>query len=897
MSLTLALNNALSGLNISQKGLSVLSQNITNANTAGYSKEIMNQQAVYLDGNGAGVSLDSITRKANDLLQQTVRTKSSDLGLTTVVHSYLQQAQTMYGQPGGTGSIDQNLQTFLNNMQALSVSPESVSAQQVAVSSAVTLAKQVSTLASGLQSLRLQADQQIANTLGTVNEQLTTLYNLNAALARAGAAGQQTTGLLDQRDKALLTLSQSLDISVNYLGDGEVQVYAGGGIPLVDYQRHELQYKPASSVNTFINDTGTGALQVVSYNGDGAPTGNVDTLVTAGATAAVTGHIASGTLGGLLQLRDTILPQALSQLDNFAAGMRDNLNALQNAGSGYPGVSTMTGTRAVSAQDTQNWSGDVRIAVLDASGQPVNSPFADETGVTPLTLHLGDTNGGSVSVQNVIDAINAKFGPPQNKTELGNLNNISLVSQSPALPGGSQSLTFDFALDNISGGDANFWVTNVQVKDDTGANISNVTSGVPSFSLNPLNTYTTEAGSKEVVIRTQTPPQGLSEGDVVYLNAPAGPSVNGISSTDLGGYFVVHNVTGAGFTITATGNVNATTTGPVSAGTPITGMQKYAAVAAGDSIRTGGNGSITADFSANPFSSYYDITAQVAQDDGTGNVKSGTVTYRVYNNQSGLLNQTYAASSASGNATLVVPTGGTAPLMSATLVDANGSEIAKNPDGTYIDVPGYLKLTTANGTDTVAVDEMNSKESGTGRGFSHFFDLNDLFVSNAPTASGDKIAGSAINLAVNGAIAASPSALSTGTITRSPQPAEAGAAPTYTYERISGDNGIAQRAAALATQGVDFAAAGGLPGQNISLVSYASQVLGSAAASANNYDGQNTSNQALLEGFQNQLSSLTGVNLDEELANTVVYQNSYAATARIITVVDQMMQDLIGVFQ
>ena len=55
--LTLALNSALSGLNVNQQALAVLSQNIANANTAGYSRQIVNQQAVYIDGQGQGVSI------------------------------------------------------------------------------------------------------------------------------------------------------------------------------------------------------------------------------------------------------------------------------------------------------------------------------------------------------------------------------------------------------------------------------------------------------------------------------------------------------------------------------------------------------------------------------------------------------------------------------------------------------------------------------------------------------------------------------------------------------------------------------------------------------------------------------------------------------------------------
>ena len=64
MSLSLALNTALSGLNVNQKSLATLSQNIANANNPEYSRKIINQEAVYLQGTGAGVSIRDISRSA-----------------------------------------------------------------------------------------------------------------------------------------------------------------------------------------------------------------------------------------------------------------------------------------------------------------------------------------------------------------------------------------------------------------------------------------------------------------------------------------------------------------------------------------------------------------------------------------------------------------------------------------------------------------------------------------------------------------------------------------------------------------------------------------------------------------------------------------------------------------
>lgn len=60
MSLTQALNSAISGLNTAQARISIASSNISNVNTPGYSKKIAGQETLVLDGVGAGSQIGDI---------------------------------------------------------------------------------------------------------------------------------------------------------------------------------------------------------------------------------------------------------------------------------------------------------------------------------------------------------------------------------------------------------------------------------------------------------------------------------------------------------------------------------------------------------------------------------------------------------------------------------------------------------------------------------------------------------------------------------------------------------------------------------------------------------------------------------------------------------------------
>jgi len=64
-----------------------------------------------------------------------------------------------------------------------------------------------------------------------------------------------------------------------------------------------------------------------------------------------------------------------------------------------------------------------------------------------------------------------------------------------------------------------------------------------------------------------------------------------------------------------------------------------------------------------------------------------------------------------------------------------------------------------------------------------------------------------------------------------------------------------------------------------------------ASAATTSYD----TNEALHNTVLTQFQSISGVNKDEELANLIQYQNSYAAASKIITTIDQMLQTLLGI--
>ena len=154
MSLSLALNNALSGLRVNQASLSVLSNNIANANTEGYSKQYVDQSQVILDGVGSGVRIDDITRKIDKYLDRSIQREMSNVGAASRVAEYYERVQILMGEPGQANSIDEYVESFFNSLQALSETPDRTSFKTTVAGTADTLARELSGLARALEDLR-----------------------------------------------------------------------------------------------------------------------------------------------------------------------------------------------------------------------------------------------------------------------------------------------------------------------------------------------------------------------------------------------------------------------------------------------------------------------------------------------------------------------------------------------------------------------------------------------------------------------------------------------------------------------------------------------------------------------------------------------------------------------
>ncbi len=173
MSLNIALFNAVSGLQLNQRALDVIAQNVANVNTEGYSRKIVHQESVILSGVGSGVRVADIARNVNEFMLKDLRGAESQLGTSQVLEQYYGRMQDLFGTLGSDNSLSALIAELAARLQGMATAPEDVAMQTEVGNQANLLAERIRTVATEIQSLRLQADQEIATAVTEINSDLT----------------------------------------------------------------------------------------------------------------------------------------------------------------------------------------------------------------------------------------------------------------------------------------------------------------------------------------------------------------------------------------------------------------------------------------------------------------------------------------------------------------------------------------------------------------------------------------------------------------------------------------------------------------------------------------------------------------------------------------------------
>jgi len=332
MSLTTSLSIATSGLSATQSQISTVSNNIANADAAGYTKKTAATTSRVVSGQGAGVDVAEVTSSVNKNLLRQRDSAAGELAAAEVTATYLDALQSALGSTDGGDTIADAISDLSTALEALALTPESSGEASNVVSEAEDLAGSINGLSDQIQELRLQADQDIAEAVDDVNASLNRLAELNDQISRNEALGISTADLEDQRAAELESLCETLNVTTFIDSDNQLYVYTSGGTPLLDSSVHALEFTGAGAMSSsLVYDPAAGSgLSGITVGGED-----------------ITADISGGTIGALLELRDETLPAYQDSVDELAGTLADSVNAAHNQGTSLPPPNSLTGTTAM----------------------------------------------------------------------------------------------------------------------------------------------------------------------------------------------------------------------------------------------------------------------------------------------------------------------------------------------------------------------------------------------------------------------------------------------------------------------------------------------------------------------------------------------------------------------
>lgn len=328
MSLDTALSGALSSLKTVQQQISLVSNNINNANTPGYTRKTASLSPI---GDGVelvGVKISDYQRASDKTLLKQLNAAIADSSMKGAQKQYLAQVQDILGSSSDTVRLTNSVESFASAWRQMQAEPENTALQSQVITSGNSFASEIRAIAGKVEQLDRAIQSDISTGVSDLNNALNDIVTANGKIAEARAAGTATGDYEDQRDVALQKISQFVDIRVLERSNGQIAVYTPQGYALLD-----------------------GKASQFSYSG-----GNV---TVSGSSTIVNSNLTGGRLEGLLNLRADTSPAAAdpdpikevirklrNQLDSLISGFLTATTSPDSFAQAYNNATTNTGALA-----------------------------------------------------------------------------------------------------------------------------------------------------------------------------------------------------------------------------------------------------------------------------------------------------------------------------------------------------------------------------------------------------------------------------------------------------------------------------------------------------------------------------------------------------------------------
>jgi len=310
-----------SALFSNKKALEVTAHNIANMNTPGYSR----QEAILTTASprnaspgqfGTGMQVKEVKRYIDRFVEQQITAGESKFGRFQAEEKLFRRIEATLSDAQGTG-INQAFNTFFAALNDVANNPEDHSARVALIEQSKGLTQRIGTTDRQFQEIRRDINAEVVSTIDDVNLLVKQITTLNGEVKRAQFSGQNANDLRDTRQGLVNDLATKIDIRTLENGEGEITIFVGSGKALVE---GEL----------------SGSLSGV-FSPDNQSFVNVSFISSSGTITDINANLEGGSLQGLVNLRDAVVPGFTDTLDQLVAGVTNEINQIHRAGFGLDG--------------------------------------------------------------------------------------------------------------------------------------------------------------------------------------------------------------------------------------------------------------------------------------------------------------------------------------------------------------------------------------------------------------------------------------------------------------------------------------------------------------------------------------------------------------------------------
>lgn len=418
-----SIETAVRALRTNQLSLQVTGQNLANADTPGYSRQVAVVRAtapysypgltrsMTAGQIGTGVEVSAILRMRDSFIDAQIQGESSLKGEWEKRQQTLEFLEVVFNEPSDS-SLSTRMNQFWDSLQELANRSDDSSVRSAVRENAVVFIESIQQIYKQLVDLQQDLDYQLSVMVGQVNTIATQIANLNDIIGKVEGSGQAPNDLLDQREQLVQELAEMVNINVTTDQNGRYNILVGGSILVAGNY--------VSTLTTKSNMENQG-LQEVVWQGNGTKT-----------------VITSGKLGGLLAMRDEDVQHYIDSINAFASTLIKEFNAIHQSGFG---LGNTMNKRFFSGTDASDIGIDPEImaslnniaASVNVSTDPLYPSGAPGNGENALKLAQVISqsklmNGGTATLSQFYNELIAKLGVDAEKANTTYENQEALIS-------------------------------------------------------------------------------------------------------------------------------------------------------------------------------------------------------------------------------------------------------------------------------------------------------------------------------------------------------------------------------------------------------------------------------------------------------------------------------------